>query len=269
VTRAQEVIDAAIAEIERLHKTLRSDRSVQVRSDDERQAAKALALAYFNSHRPVMAAVLGEHQMKSLDEGYRFLIAASGRATLRSKYLAALKFGERLLKRIQADHVLALSAPAQPVAASSDVPPAFAPLVVDPRMQKILQKRWSECTACVNAGAPLAAIVMMGGLLEGLLLARINQLTDKSPVFKAASAPKDNRTGATLKLNEWGLKNYLDVAHELDWISRATKDIGEVVRDYRNYIHPQKEHSHGIVLTVDDARTLWEIAKSVLAQVLK
>ena len=109
---------------------------------------------------------------------------------------------------------------------------------------------------------------MMGGLLEGLLLARINQLTDKRPVFTAASAPKD-RTGSTLRLNEWGLKNYLDVAHEVVWISKTTKDIGEVVRDYRNYIHPQTEHSHGINLTTDDARTLWEVAKSVVRQVVK
>ena len=69
------------------------------------------------------------------------------------------------------------------------------------------------------------------------MLARVNQLKDKTPLFKAASAPKD-KTGAPLKLNEWGLKNYLDVAHELAWISKTTKDVGEVVRDYRNYIHP-------------------------------
>src|SRR5437773_1848747 len=105
------------------------------------------------------------------------------------------------------------------------------------KMQTILTNRWYECVTCVEAGAPLAAVVMMGGLLEGLLLARINQLTDKSPVFKAASAPRD-RTGTPLKLNEWGLKNYIDVAYEVGWISQTTKDVGEVVRDYRNYIHP-------------------------------
>jgi hypothetical protein len=52
-------------------------------------------------------------------------------------------------------------------------------------------------------------------------------------------------------------------------VPRTTKDVGEVVRDYRNYIHPQKEHSHGVSISADDARTLWEIAKSVARQVLK
>jgi hypothetical protein len=46
-------------------------------------------------------------------------------------------------------------------------------------------------------------------------------------------------TGNPLKLNGWGLKNYLDVAHELAWISK-TKDVGEVVSEYRNYVHPSK-----------------------------
>lgn len=135
-------------------------------------------------------------------------------------------------------------------------------------MQTILGERWRECVKCVAAGAPLSAVVMMGGMLEGLLLARVNQLRDPSAVFKAASAPKD-KTGNPLKLNEWGLKNYLDVAHELGWISRTTKDVGEIVRDYRNYIHPQKQYSHGVSISADDARTLWEIAKTVARQVLK
>jgi hypothetical protein len=42
-----------------------------------------------------------------------------------------------------------------------------------------------------------------------------------------------------------------------------------VVRDYRNFIHPQKELSHGIVLEVGDARMLWEVAKSITLQLLK
>jgi hypothetical protein len=110
---------------------------------------------------------------------------------------------------------------------------------------------------------------MMGGLLEGLLLAKINQLSDKAPVFKTAAAPVDSKTGKKLQLKEWGLKNYIDVAYELLWISRTTKDVGEVMRDYRNYIHPQKELSHGIVLEPGDAKMLWEVAKSIALQLLK
>jgi hypothetical protein len=41
------------------------------------------------------------------------------------------------------------------------------------------------------------------------------------------------------------------------------------MRDYRNYIHPQKELSYGIVLEVGDAQMLWEVARSIAVQLLK
>jgi len=272
VTGAQQALDAAMQEAERLRKTLqkRGAGGAQVRSDDEKRIVRASAHAWFNSHRPPVSAVLTDDDLRPLDDGYRTLMVAAGRATLRTRYLDSLKQVKKLLSQLQADHAIALgrTGSGQGPAATTNSPPEFAPLISDAKMQAILGKRWQECVTCVNYGAPLAATVMMGGILEGLLLARINQLSDQGPVFKALSAPKDRKTGSPLKLSEWGLKNYIDVAHELGWISRTTKDVGEVVRDYRNYIHPQKELSHGITLSVDDARMLWEIAKSIVRQLL-
>lgn len=40
----------------------------------------------------------------------------------------------------------------------------------------------------------MAATVMMGGFLEALFIARANQLSDKSPLFRAKAAPRDQRT---------------------------------------------------------------------------
>jgi hypothetical protein len=136
-------------------------------------------------------------------------------------------------------------------------------------MRKVLARRWEECTRCVSAKAPLAATVMMGGLLEALLLARVHRQNDKSSVFRAASAPRDGKTGKSLMLQEWTLRNYIDVAHELGWITSSAKDLGEVVRDYRNYIHPHKELTHGVHLGDHDARLFWEVAKGIARQLLE
>ena len=72
-----------------------------------------------------------------------------------------------------------------------------------------------------------------------------------------------------MPLQEWTLRHYIDVGHELGWISTSAKHIGEVVRDYRNYIHPQKELSHGIELRDGDAQLFREIAKGISRQLLK
>ena len=90
---------------------------------------------------------------------------------------------------------------------------------------------------------------------------------DESSRITATSAPRD-KAGKTLELKDWTLKNYIDVAHELKWITTTAKDIGEVMRDYRNYIDPQKELSHGITLVECDAQMLWEIAKKMILQIL-
>jgi len=270
VADGQVTVDTAIADAESLQRILKRRLTKQVQSDDERQIIKGIALAWFKKHRPILVGPLSEDQVRDIDEIYRGLIEASGRATTRARYLDALKSVKKRLGILQAQHAITLTAPpaAAPTAANTpDTPPEFTPLISDPKMQAILAQRWRECVICVSSGAPLAATVMMGGILEGLLLAKINQLSNQAPVFTAASAPRD-KAGKTLLLKDWTLKNYIDVAHELKWITTAAKDIGEVMRDYRNYIHPQKELSHGITLVEGDAQMLWEIAKSMIRQIL-
>ena len=99
------------------------------------------------------------------------------------------------------------------------------------------------------------------------MYARITRQTNKAPIYTAAAAPKD-KAGKTLHLKEWTLQNYIGVAHELKWITQTVKDIGDVLRDYRNYIHPHKQHSEKVFLTHDDAKILWEISKNIARQVL-
>ncbi|HEV2022750.1 MAG TPA: hypothetical protein VGQ94_09485 [Terriglobales bacterium] len=135
-------------------------------------------------------------------------------------------------------------------------------------MHRILVNRWQECTRCIGANADLAAIVMMGGLLEALLLARIQREPDQAAVFKAVAAPKDTKTKKTLPLQAWTLRHFIDVAHELKWISQTVKQVGVVLRDYRNYIHPYKELSHKIVVQPGDSGVLWEVSKSISRKLL-
>ena len=146
-------------------------------------------------------------------------------------------------------------------------PPDFSRLIANPQMQVILQRRWSETQACMSAHAHLAATVMMGGLLEALLLARINRMPSLAPAFQTRAAPRD-KVGKTFPLKEWTLKNYIDVCHELGWIGQSAKDLGAVLRDWRNYIHPEKELSHGVTIEARDTETFWVVFTSLTAQVI-
>jgi hypothetical protein len=109
---------------------------------------------------------------------------------------------------------------------------------------------------------------MMGGLLEALFVARANLLPNKSPLFRAKSTPLSPKTKKPLALSEWTLRPYIDVGAEIGWISRSGKDVAAVLRDYRNYIHPEKERSHGVRLSDQDSDMLWEVTKSLARQLL-
>ncbi len=110
--------------------------------------------------------------------------------------------------------------------------------------------------------------ITLGGLLETLLLGRINRESDKTPVFKAKSAPKD-KADKTRPLGEWMLKDYIGVTNDLKWITVSAKQVAEVLRDFRNYIHPHKQLSHGVRLSSDDVALFWEVSKNIAVQVLK
>lgn len=259
-----DVIDSALAEIDGLRKLLKRGSNRQVRSVEERGIVKATALAWFNQHRGDLAPLALAPSYVTADDQYRRLLTASDRSSDRVKYDELLKQLRRTLTTLRTDGITA-GGDRKP---TTDDPPSFSPLVADTEMQEILGERWREIVSCLGAQAPLAATVMMGGLVEGLLLARINRETNLAPIFKAKSAPLD-RQGKAKPLSEWTLKNHIDVVHELGWISESAKDIGEVLRDYRNYIHPSKQLRHTKHLTIDDAHMFWEVSKAVTREVIK
>jgi hypothetical protein len=259
-----ETVDEVIHQLDRLRKLLKKGRGPQVRKGEERSLIKATGLAWFHGQRAKLGRIDVINEAALLDHAFKSLIELSEHQTTRAIY-------DMLLKGIRTDLIRLRSALLDQSTApdeTTDQAPSFNRLTGDLRMQEVLASRWTECVLCLKASAPLAATVMMGGLLEALLLARVNLETDKSAVFRAHVAPRDSQQKAK-PLKEWALKNYIEVAHELGWISVSAKDVGEVLRDYRNYIHPSKQYTHNITLTPDDATVLWEVAKAITRQILK
>lgn len=262
----QNALDSALSEVDRLRLTLKRGRGVQVQSAEERSIAKSTALSWFNTHRQLIANGLGNQSLEIVDRCYNRLLNFSEKHTVRSKYDELLKELRTAIVQFQSANAVAIASGGS--LSSTDKPPDFSSIVPDFEMRAILSRRWEECAICVQAKAPLAATVMMGGLLETLLLTRVNQYPDKSRIFTAKGAPKD-RGGKPLPLSEWTLRNYIDIAHELKWITQTEKDLGVILRDYRNYIHPYKERSHGVKLEPNDSAIMWELTKNISRQLLR
>lgn len=263
-----EALDGAISSVERLRRGLSKSKTKQVAAHDEQAIVKATVLVWFTTCRPLLKTLSGDGLLQAIDSQYQATLEAAEKATLRSRYLAELKTLKSALVRLRS-HVLVLTTSGTILESERPNPPDFSRLIPDPAMQAILNRRWNETWTCFGAGAHLASTVMMGALLEALLLARINKLTDKSTVFGSKCAPKDKTTGKTRPLQEWTLNSYIDVAHDLRWIGKASRDIGIVLRDYRNFIHPEKEFSQGVSVGEADCRMFGAILVVLAEQIIK
>jgi hypothetical protein len=262
-----DVIDQAIGSVTTLRRVLAKGTSVQVTGQDERTLAKATALTWIREGRGHFGPASQSEHLQAVDNGFRDLLEFTDRSTTRERYKTHIKNLRAQLVSLRSD---VIANPAIAIgAATGTTPPDWSRLVPDPNMQAILTRRWEETVKCLNAEASLAATVMMGAMLEAILLSRVNHLHDKAPLFKTSACPKDSKSGKALPLQVWTLQHYIDVAHEMGWIRQAARDVGVVLRDYRNYIHPSKELSHGIKIENDDAQMFWVVFQSLADQIAR
>jgi hypothetical protein len=234
----------------------------QIRNREDRDILSATAFAWFQSHRKRVPATADSNLLEQANAAYRTILDATAKNSAQGTYLQAIDSAREAVIGLRSSVASATFGPLVETA------PDFSPLVGDATMRAILERRWDECQKCLGAGADLAAIVMMGGLLEALFVARANRMANKSALFKAKATPLDSKTKKPIDLRDWTLGPYIDVGHELRWITKSGKDVAAVLRDYRNYIHPEKERSHGIVLTPHDSAMLWDVTKNLSRQVL-
>jgi hypothetical protein len=263
-----EALDEAITSVERLRKSLSKSKTKQVTARDEQAVIKATMLAWFNKCLPLRKALSGDGLLQANDSQHQSILEAAEKATVRTRYLSELKMLKSSLVQLRS-HVLALTTSGSLLSSDNPTPPEFSRLISDLNMQAILNRRWKETWGCLSVGAYLSSTVMMGAILEALLLARVNKLTDKSVVFNSKCAPRNKDTGKTRPLQEWTLNSYIDVAHDLGWIGKASRDIGIVLRDYRNFIHPEKELSQGVTVGEADCRMFGAILEVLSEQIIK
>jgi hypothetical protein len=237
-----------------------------VRRRELLELLKSTAYAWFETYRPLIEAADPGLDVSEVDTHYNTILQSTAKSASRNTYLNAIRSATNSLIALR-QATLSASAP-KSMNEHDDLAPDFSALADDTEMREILVRRWLECCKCVKADAHLAAIVMMGGLLEALLMACADRLPNKARLLGASSAPKDRSSGKTLNYQEWSLDSYIKVARELGWITESARGVAEGLRDYRNYVHPGKEHRHGIILGLNDSSMFWEVVKALARQLL-
>ena len=263
---AHEAIDAAIGLASAARNRISKSKSNQVRGVDDIASLKATAQTWFHTQRPTIAANAPSVDLSIVDGCFRVVLDATARSAAKATYSNAFKDAKAALIVVRSAALLTNDLAS--IANTDDIAPDFSPLVGNQQMRDILTRRWNECAKCVNANAHLAAIVMMGGLLEALFVARANKMVDKTPLTSASNAPKDKTSGKTANYESWMLDSYIKVGFELKWITESAKDLAEKLKEYRNFIHPAKELRYGVTLGLNDSSMFWQVTKALTRQLL-
>lgn len=164
------------------------------------------------------------------------------------------------LRQVQA------AAPApKPKGKPREASPDFVKIIGEPVLGGILAGRWEEAQRCIEAGAHLSAIIIMGSVLEGVLFAKAE--ANPALVNRAAAAPKD-KTGKPKMLHEWSLSSLIDVAHEVGWLQGDVKRFSHSLRDSRNIVHPYVHRLERDNPDADTCAICWQVVRAAVADLL-
>ena len=141
--------------------------------------------------------------------------------------------------------------------------PDFQSIVKDSSLAEVLSLRWEEAQKCVDAEAYLAAVVMMGSILEGLLLHEVEY--HPASANQATRSPKDPTTGKPKPFHDWGLSVLIDVAHELGWLEGDVRRFSHALRESRNIVHPYVERAQTDRPDGDTCAICWQVVRAAVS----
>jgi len=132
---------------------------------------------------------------------------------------------------------------------------------IDPKLVDALSSRIAEAEACMRATSFLAATILYGSVLEGVLVGLAKK--DPAAANRAASAPKDT-AGSAKPFREWRFVEFIKVAVELGWIPRSVAGHVDELRDSRNLVHVQQQVQDDVVVDKYLTRITREVVEAVL-----
>lgn len=114
---------------------------------------------------------------------------------------------------------------------------SISEIVTDRRLVAVLEQRVVEVEKCRASGCHLAAMILLGSLLEGLLLDAAENRPIPESIWDEPEAKAENIRPAS-RADKLSLQALVYVAHRLKWIDTDAYRIASAVRDFRNLVHP-------------------------------
>ena len=151
-----------------------------------------------------------------------------------------------------------------PTATATTTPPP--PTINIANLKDEIDKRWKEAQKCVHVAAYTSAIILMGSILEGLLLARA-QLS-VSTAYQSPHAPK-GKDGKPIALQNWTLNTLIEVSADVGWIKTDRGKFSHALRDSRNVVHPWQAVMSRANFDESTCKTSWSVLDASVGDLLE
>lgn len=153
-------------------------------------------------------------------------------------YLVVYEAGRPQL--VEREPVLQRPAEAAPLELTANL----ASVVSDRAFGEQLRGRIDEAHACWTAGAPTAAVIMLGSVLEGVLY--------DVALARTGKEPEDN------------LFKLIKLAGGHEWIAKDAHDFADALRKHRNIVHPKRQKEDNLKPDDDTVRIAWNVVVATL-----
>ncbi|GAL01285.1 hypothetical protein JCM19314_729 [Nonlabens ulvanivorans] len=125
--------------------------------------------------------------------------------------------------------------------------------IQDHQFKRILIRDYVELNNCLESKAFKSVLVLSGSIIEALLLEFL------------LNNPPNGYTKS--KINKLKFFELIELSETINLISKTTKDLSTVIREYRNYVHPNKELRSKSDINEDKAVIACRLVNMVISSV--
>jgi hypothetical protein len=144
--------------------------------------------------------------------------------------------------------------------------PQFRRLRLSEPLIQLLENRWRETQLCLDSEAYLASMILMGSLLEGVLLAMI--IKHNEIASGASKAPTD-RNGNVKRPSGWKFVEMIEVCSQLNWIRQDRAKFTDVIREFRNLVHPYVQLRKGLFPDEHTCNISWAVVTAACNDIVE
>lgn len=136
----------------------------------------------------------------------------------------------------------------------------------DVEFSKVIKYRLVEIEKSMKYEMPLTAIILSGSTLEGILLYVANKFELNFKQSKMSPKDKNNKVK---EFNHWTLNDFIDVAHDIGFLKVDVKKLSHNLREFRNYVHPNKELENNYHPDINSAKIFVLILLLAINEILE